>query len=298
MNADIILGTDPDTDRIGMIDKEGDQYTFLNGNQLGTILIEYVLSSLKEADRLPENPLVVKTIVTTDLQADVAKHYGAHCEETLTGFKWICDLIEKYETGLKKPYRKYICGGEESYGFLAGSFVRDKDAVSACAIACEMMAYYKSKLTASQVLDGIYRRHGLYLESLYTITLPGMEGGKKIKSMMDGFRSNPPKQLAGINVKFMKDIGKSQTYKLDESGINLCNTIDLPTSNVLQFILEDGTKVSARLSGTEPKIKFYFSVKRDIKADISDIDLVACKLEAETQISKLEKAFTDLAQET
>ena len=119
LGADIVLGTDPDTDRIGMIVKEGESYTFLNGNQLGTILIEYMLSSLKEKGELGENPLVIKTIVTTDLQDDVAKYYGAHCEETLTGFKWICDLIEKYETGEKKPYRNYICGGEESYGFFS-----------------------------------------------------------------------------------------------------------------------------------------------------------------------------------
>ncbi len=297
LGADIVLGTDPDTDRIGMIVKEGESYTFLNGNQLGTILIEYMLSSLKEKGELGENPLVIKTIVTTDLQDDVAKYHGAHCEETLTGFKWICDLIEKYEIGEKKPYRNYICGGEESYGFLAGSFVRDKDAVSACAIACEMIAYYKSKnLTASEVLDSIYRRHGLYLESLYTITLPGMEGGMKIKAMMDSFRANPPKQLAGIRVEMIKDIQKSQITKLHENDSELVGTIDLPASNVLQFILEDGTKVSARPSGTEPKIKFYFSVKKNISPDISDADLALKKDEAAQQISDLEKAFTDLAQ--
>ena len=164
LNADLVLGTDPDTDRIGMIVKENNDYVFLNGNQLGTLLIDYVLSSMKENGTLGDNPLVIKTIVTTDLQIDVAKEYGADCEETLTGFKWICDRIEKYETGQIKPYKRYICGGEESFGFLGGSFVRDKDAVSACAIACEMMAYYKSKgLTATDVLDSIYRKHGFYL---------------------------------------------------------------------------------------------------------------------------------------
>ena len=150
--------------------------------------------------------------------------------------------------------------------------------MSACAIASEMIAYYKSKnLTASEVLDSIYRRHGLYLESLYTITLPGMEGGMKIKAMMDNFRAHPPKQLAGIKVEMIKDIQKSQIIKLHENDSELVGGIDLPTSNVLQFILEDGTKVSARPSGTEPKIKFYFSVKKNISPDISDADLALKK---------------------
>src|SRR5262249_53479926 len=163
------------------------------------------LSALKEEHRLPAHPLVIKTVVTTELQRKIAEHYGAACEDTLTGFKWICALIEDYETGRRQPYQQYVCGGEESFGFMAGLFVRDKDGVSSCCIAAEAFAVYKAKgLTATQVLDQIYRRHGAYHEVLHTETLPGKEGADRIKSIMAGLRRALPREVAGIPVATVK----------------------------------------------------------------------------------------------
>ena len=293
--ADLVMATDPDTDRIGIVVKEGEDYTILNGNQIGCLLVDYVLNAKKEAGTLPDNPLVIKTIVTTDLQEKIARQYGADCEETLTGFKWICQLIEDIEQGVVKPYREYVCGGEESYGFLAGSFVRDKDAVSACCIAAEMVSYFKSKgLTCSQVLDQIYRRHGVYLESLKTVTLPGMEGAEKIKAMMEDLRSKPPTELDGISVKSMRDLGSSQEYALSSGQFQPSSAIPLPSSNVLQFILEDGSKISARPSGTEPKIKFYFSVTKAVTETASDDELQIAKDFCAQRISQLESTFDSM----
>ena len=293
LNADLVLATDPDADRIGMAVLENGEYKFFNGNQIGSLLVDYVLRAMQESNSLPENPLVIKTIVTTDLQTKIAAHYGAHCDETLTGFKWICQLIEDYETGARTPKRNYVCGGEESYGFLAGSFVRDKDAVIACAIAAEMVAVYKSEgFVLSDVLDQIYRRHGVYLEDLYTLTLPGMAGAEKIKLMMDRLRKDPPKEIAGIKVEKMRDLSNCKEYILGQDGYKEGDTIPLPSSNVLQFLLSDGTKVSTRPSGTEPKIKFYFSVTRPCSKDTGQEKLNALKSECHTQIEALRDAFT------
>lgn len=260
VSADLVLATDPDSDRLGIVVRENDRYLFLNGNQIGCLLTEYYLSGMTEAGRLPANPLVVKTIVTTELQRKIAEHYGAACEETLTGFKWICGLVEEYETGKRKPYKQYICGGEESYGFLAGLFVRDKDGVSAACIAAEAFAYFKSKgLTATAVLDQIFRRHGVYHELLHTETLPGREGAAMIQGIMRRLRQSFPREIAGIAVKIVKDLQNSQTFTAKQGGFAESGAIPLPTSDVLQFILEDETVVSVRPSGTEPKIKFYIS---------------------------------------
>jgi phosphoglucomutase len=243
--ADLVLATDPDADRVGIIVREGDSYTTLNGNQIGSLLIDYVLSGLKGAKRLPDNPLVIKTIVTTDLQNDIAAAYGAACEETLTGFKWICGLIEEYESGQRKPYKQYVCGGEESYGFLADHFVRDKDGVAACCIAAEMVAHYKSLgKTLSDVLDELYTRHGLYQESLFTITMPGMDGAAAIKTMMQRLRQDPPKAIEGISVDIMRDFELRQESRREGSTFKHSGALPLPKSDVLQFILQDGTKVS------------------------------------------------------
>lgn len=294
--ADLVLGTDPDTDRIGIIVREKDNFVFFNGNQIGCLLIDFFLSGMKDAARMPKSPLVIKTIVTTDLQADIAAQYGAECEETLTGFKWICGLIEEYETGVRKPYKQYVCGGEESYGFLADSFVRDKDAVSACCIAAEMVAYYKSKgLTCSEVLEQIFQKHGLYQESLFTITLPGRDGVEAIKRMMGGLRANPPKTIDGISVKKLRDFETTQEYELAASGLNPAGRLTLPKSDVLQFILADGTKVSVRPSGTEPKIKFYVSVK-DLAAKGAAVDRVrTLQKSAIERLKRIEQEFVKLA---
>lgn len=292
LKADLVLGTDPDSDRIGIVVREGGEYRIFNGNQIGSLLIDFYLSGMKDSGRMPKNPLVIKTVVTTDQQEKIAHFYGAACEETLTGFKWICQLIDDIETGKNTPYRQYVCGGEESYGFLAGSFVRDKDAVSACCIAAEMVAYYKAKgKTLSQVLDEIFLRHGAYLESLATFTLPGMDGAARIASIMNKLRANPPKELAGSTVEKFKDLENRQ--ELDLRTMKKAD-IPLPSSNVLQFILSDGSKVSARPSGTEPKIKFYFSVFQDLPSDAPAEELAAAKARCAKRIGELEQAFKAL----
>lgn len=267
VKADLILATDPDSDRIGIVVREGDNLTTFNGNQIGCLLTEYVMSATASAGKMPNSPLVIKTIVTTDLQRDIATHYGAHCDETLTGFKWICDQVEQYESGKLKPYRQYVCGGEESYGFLAGRFVRDKDAVAACAIAAEMTAWYKSQgLSLSQVLDSIFLRHGVYQEDLFTITLPGMAGQEKIAKIMEKFRSDPPRAILGTPVNRIRDYEQSQEFGVEGPNFSDTHKLPFPQSNVLQFILSDGSKISVRPSGTEPKIKFYVSVKNPVSS--------------------------------
>jgi len=292
LGADLVLGTDPDSDRIGIVVREGSEYRIFNGNQIGSLLIDFYLSGLKAAGRMPAQPLVIKTVVTTDQQEKIARHYGALCEETLTGFKWICQLIDDIETGKNLPYRQYVCGGEESYGFLAGSFVRDKDAVSACCVAAEMVAYYKAQgKTLSMVLDEIYFRHGAYLESLATFTLPGMDGAARIVTIMEQLRRDPPQQIAGSQVEKLRDLLKGQELNLHSK---VTTPIPLPSSNVLQFILSDGSKVSARPSGTEPKIKFYFSVNRELPTNARQNELELAKASCAKRIAELEQAFKAL----
>lgn len=293
--ADLIIATDPDCDRIGFVVRDGDQYFMPNGNQIGVLLIEYVLSSLKETGKLPSNPLVIKTIVTTDLQKDIAKHYGASCDETLTGFKWICQLIEDYESGKKKPYRKYICGGEESYGFLADSFVRDKDGVIGSSLTAEMVAWYKSKgLSLSKVLDECFSRHGVYQESLYNLTLPGKDGAETIKRMMTRMRESPPTKIDGVPVRNLRDFQLRHEFQSTPEGFKKVNDLALPRSDVLQFMLEDGTKVSVRPSGTEPKIKFYVSVREPQKG-LSGSELSGAKERCLARVKRIEETFLDLA---
>ena len=295
-DADLVLGTDPDTDRIGIVVREGNDYVIFNGNQIGCLLTEFVLEGMTQANRMPPNPLVIKTVVTTDLQADIAKHYGAACEETLTGFKWICERIEAYESGALKPKKSYVCGGEESYGFLMDHFVRDKDAVAACCIAAEMVAWYKSQgLSMSQVLDHLFIRHGLYQESLHTITLPGQTGEARIKAMMAGLRQDPPLKLAGCNVKIIRDYEESRELAVTGSSLMQTAKLTLPKSDVLQFELDDGSKVSVRPSGTEPKIKFYVSVRDARAKGCAASELPAIKKAAQDRVNDIQKTFVDLA---
>jgi len=295
VNADLILATDPDCDRIGLEIRTGDRYFRPNGNQIGTLLNHYVLEKLSELGLLPERALVVKTIVTTDLQNDIAQEFGAECEETLTGFKWICQLIEDYESGVLKPHRRFVCGGEESYGFLADTFVRDKDGVIACCIAAQMVLDQKVKGTdAERDLDKMFRKHGVYYETLKDLNLPGKDGSESIQKMMAKLRKDPPLELDGIPVTRMKDYQTSQQFQLRGRQWELSGDLRLPSSNVLQFILADGTKVTVRPSGTEPKIKFYVSVK-NVNA-IGVVDLSQIKSECEHRAIRIENYFVDMAQ--
>jgi len=265
IDADILLGTDPDADRvgIGIKDKKG-EWILMNGNQTAVLAFNYIIEGRKAKGIAESNDMVVKTIVTTDLIDEIARRQGIKCYNTLTGFKWIAELIKE-----KEATENYVIGGEESYGLLIGSRLRDKDAVSAVALLCEMAAYEKNqgKSLYDKLID-IYVQYGYYKESLISITKKGMNGQKEIAEMMSVYRKDPPSSINGSPVVQLLD------YELN-TGQNLLTgeswTILLPQSNVLQFVLEDGSKISARPSGTEPKIKFYFSVNTAL-ASAADFD--------------------------
>ncbi|MDY6968476.1 MAG: phospho-sugar mutase [Spirochaetota bacterium] len=281
IDADIIMATDPDADRmgIGFKDKDGN-YQLINGNQIGTMLEYYILTRLQEENRLPLNGVIIKTIVTTDLQEDIAKSFNCHIENVLTGFKWIAMKMKEYDDS--GDFR-FIFGGEESYGYLPVDFVRDKDAISACYFFAEMTDWlYERGNTLNDFLNEIYSKYMLYLEDLHSLTLKGIEGIEQIKSIMKGFRNNHPKEFAGINVLKIADI---QELKLIDIQNGKEESIEgLPKSNVLQFFLTDGSKLTMRPSGTEPKIKFYFSVCETIKPE--DAEKVKLQLKKRITILK------------
>src|SRR5690606_12830314 len=250
LDADILAGTDPDADRvgIGVKDHKGN-WMLLNGNQTAVLAFNYMIESRKAKGLSTPNDMVVKTIVTTELIDDIARANNIHCYNVLTGFKWIAELIRQ-----KEHAENYIIGGEESFGLMIGDQIRDKDAVTAVAILCEMAAVEKDKgRTLFEKLLDIYIQYGFYKERLVSITRKGMNGQKEIAEMMEKFRKNPPKSLNGSTVVSLLDYDSGEEKNL-LSGEK--KKIDLPRSNVLQFLLEDGSKISARPSGTEPKIKF------------------------------------------
>lgn len=250
--AELLLGTDPDCDRVGAVVKDGSgRYVVLTGNQTGAIMAEYLLESHVRRGTLPPNPVVIKTIVTSELGAEVARHYGAEVLNTLTGFKYIGEWMTRFErTGGKS----FVFGYEESYGYLAGTYARDKDAVVASLLIAEAALYYKRQgLTLFDVLQRLYQRHGHYLEALESRTLKGKDGLEKMRAMMEDWRSHSPSSLAGI------DVVRRLDYMEDVHG--------LPAENVMKYVLADGSWVCLRPSGTEPKIKMYFAVQG---ADASD----------------------------
>jgi phosphoglucomutase len=254
IDADILLGTDPDADRVGIAVKDNDgNWILMNGNQTAVLAFNYMIEARKAKGISQPNDMVIKTIVTTDMINRFAAANGVACYDVLTGFKYISEMIRE-----KEGVENYIVGGEESFGLMIGDQVRDKDAVSAVALLCEMAAYEKDKgRSLYQKLVDLYVEYGCFQEHLISITKKGMNGQKEIAEMMESYRNNPPKVLAGVSVEKLLDIdkGDGRNIKTGESF-----KLDLPKSNVLQFLLEDGSKVSARPSGTEPKIKFYFSV--------------------------------------
>ena len=252
--ADLVMATDPDADRVGIaVRNHKGELEILNGNQAAALLINYLLSQWKQRDKLTGNEYIVKTIVTSELLADIAEAYGVDHYDTLTGFKYIADKIKQLE-GTKT----FIAGGEESYGYLAGDFVRDKDAVISCVLLAETTAFAKDqgKSLFDQLID-IYTEHGFFKERLLSIVRQGKEGEEAIRHMMDQFRNNPPDTINGQDLMLIHDYNKQKTLDLIS---HLRYKINLPKANVLQFLLKDGSKISMRPSGTEPKIKFYFSV--------------------------------------
>ena len=257
MDADLLLGTDPDSDRVGVAVKNDEgNYIVLTGNQTGAILLHYLLTQKKAKGLLPANGIVLKTIVTSEIGRAIAESFGIPTEDTLTGFKFIGEKIHHYE---QDHSHTFLFGYEESYGYLIGDFVRDKDAVQACLLAAEAAAYYKLQgKTLYDALQDIYKAYGYYLEGLESLTLKGIQGSEKIKMIMDTFRSHAPEAVAGTSVKVVEDYqsGVRHDREADKMG-----AINLPSSNVLKYILSDGSWFCLRPSGTEPKIKFYFGVK-------------------------------------
>jgi phosphoglucomutase len=259
IGAELVLACDPDGDRYAAAVPNGSgEFELLNGNQTGSLLTYYLLSRWKEAGKLDGNQFIVNTIVTTELIDEIAKGFDVTCFSVLTGFKNIASIILELE-----GKKKFICGGEESYGYLVGDFVRDKDGVSACAMVAEMIAYYKTQgKTVFDVLAEIYSQYGFYKESLISVTKKGKDGAEQIQALMDGFRTNPPTEMNGIPVQRIVDVKESTTTYVKTGKTE---KLDMDKSNVMQFYLEDGSKISARPSGTEPKIKYYFSVNRTLE---------------------------------
>ncbi len=252
--ADLVLATDPDADRVGIAVRNlKGEMILLNGNMTGSLLVHYLLSQWKALNKLDGKQFVVKTIVTTELIKRMADAYQVPCYDVLTGFKYIAEKIKENE-----GKASFIGGGEESYGYLAGDFVRDKDAVIACCLIAEMTAFYANQgKSLYQMLLEIYHEYGFYKEDLLSLTKQGKSGAEEIAAMMVNYRNNPPKEIGGQKVVLMKDIQAGIAYHLDKGTQE---TIALPKSNVLQFFTADGSKITVRPSGTEPKIKFYFGV--------------------------------------
>lgn len=270
-HADLIMATDPDADRVGIgIQDNHGNYVLMNGNQTGAMIFYYILSAWKEQNLFKGNEYIVSTIVTTDLNERIAEHFGVKFYATLTGFKHIANVIRE-----KEGVEHFICGGEESYGYMVGDYARDKDGVASCAVLAEMTAWAKNRgITLFDLLIEIYQELGFYKESMTPLVRKGRSGAAEINQMMVDFRDNPPASIDG------SPIVKTIDYQNDNTG--------LPTSNVLQFLTEDGTKLSVRPSGTEPKIKFYISVKADL-ATKEAFDTVNQQLEE--KIGRINKEF-------
>lgn len=257
-DAQIIIGTDPDCDRVGAVVKDGSgQYIVLTGNQIGALLVNYILEGLKEKNRLPQNGVIIKTIVTSEMGANIAKCYGIDTLNVLTGFKYIGEKIKEFEETKEKSF---LFGYEESYGYLAGTYARDKDAVVASMLICEMAAYYYSKgMGLYDALVELYHKHGYFLEDLRSITLAGKEGLEKIQYIMEYFRNNTLDSIANKRVLYVEDYQTQKRNYINKS--KAIEDIELPKSNVIKFILEDGTWICLRPSGTEPKLKIYCGVR-------------------------------------
>jgi phosphoglucomutase len=272
VNAELVMATDPDADRLGIAVKDTKgEFVLLNGNQTCAILIYYTLSQYKARGKYKGNEYIIKTIVTSDLLERIAEGYEVEYYNVLTGFKFFAELIRNLE-----GEKKYIGGGEESYGYLPGDYVRDKDSVGSCALVAEAAAWAKENgMTLYEMLIDMYLKFGLYREKLVNIVRKGKEGADEIRAMMKVYRSNPPKEINGSIVVKINDYELLKSHDL----VNGKTTdIDLTKSDVLQFFLADGSKISVRPSGTEPKIKFYFSVNTKL-ASASKYDETAKELD-------------------
>jgi phosphoglucomutase len=282
-NADIVIGTDPDGDRLGIAVRNLDgEIQLLNGNQTNTILTYYILEQWRKLGKITGKEFIGSTIVTSDIFYDIAEKFGIECKVGLTGFKWIGKMIREAE-----GQQKFVCGGEESFGFMTGDFVRDKDSCGSILLAAEIAAWCKANgKTMYQYMIEIYQDLGMYYEGLINVVRKGKSGAEEIEKMMKDFRENPPKEIAGSAIKLIKDF-KEQTC-LDLSTNKKSVMDEIPKSNVLIYYTEDGTKVCIRPSGTEPKIKFYISVKDTVS---SERDFVHKLFVLNQKIEKIKEDF-------
>lgn len=281
-NGDIVIGTDPDGDRLGIAVRnlKGD-LQLLNGNQCNTILTYYILDQWKKAGKITGKEFIGSTIVTSDIFFDIAEKFGVDCKVGLTGFKWIGKMIRDFE-----GEEKFICGGEESFGFMTGDFVRDKDSCGSILVACEIAALCKANGSSMyEYMIDIYKELGLYYEGLINVVKKGRSGAEEIEQMMKDFRENPPKEIAGSLVEDIKDFKEQTCYVVSKDKKTTMD--DIPKSNVLIYYTQDGTKICVRPSGTEPKIKFYVSVK----GEVND------KNEYESKISELQAKINQVKQD-
>lgn len=267
-NADLVMATDPDADRLGIAVPADGEWRLITGNQLGALLADYIFRSLKEQGNLPANPVFINTIVTSEFQNRIADYYGAESFRVLTGFKYIGEKIRQFEA---EGNHSYVFGGEESYGYLVGTEVRDKDAVSAASMAAEMTLWNRERgKTVMEHLEELWSRFGYWRESLISRNFEGQEGQAVMESLMASLRKNPPESIASISVTAVRDYQNGTTKQKPDD--NVTHNIHLPSSNVLQFVLEDGSLVTARPSGTEPKIKFYTSCRSESGDDYRKAD--------------------------
>lgn len=281
VEADLVVASDPDADRIGCVIRDNNgEYQLVNGNQIVMILLNYIMLRNRELGRLKGNEYVVKTIVTTETIKAIAENQNVKMYDCYTGFKWIASVIRDLE-----GTARYLGGGEESYGFLAEDFCRDKDSVSAISLMAEICAWAKDRgMDFNQMLQEIYLRNGYSHEEGISVVRPGKSGADEIQQMMRNFRANPHKQLAGSPVILVKDYAD---LNCTDTRTGAVSKMDFPTtSNVLQYFTEDGTKVSIRPSGTEPKIKFYIEV-HDKMSDLADYD--RCNRDAAAKIEQIKK---------
>ena len=268
VKPDLLLATDPDCDRVGIAVPDGDNYVLFSGNEVGALLFEYICKQRIAKGTMPENPIVVKTIVTTNIINAIAKDYGVEVIDVLTGFKFIGEQIGFLEE--KGEEKRYIFGFEESYGYLSGGYVRDKDAVNASMLICEMAAYYRTQgISLIQARENLYNKYGVYYHTLHSFTFEGESGMIKMNDIMSQLRNNHPKEIAGYKVISCSDYKLSITKDIATGSET---EIKLPKSNVLAFELEDNLKVVVRPSGTEPKIKTYYTAKAPTFDDAKEIE--------------------------
>lgn len=293
-DADIVLATDPDADRVGIAVKTSKgEYTLLNGNQVGALLAYYILSQLTILGRFPKNAAIVKTIVTTELIKAVADKYSCALVDVLTGFKYIGEQIRLWESSDAMEAKQFVFGTEESYGYLIGTHARDKDAIVTCCVISEMTLWAKTQdMNLVELLDKLFAELGLFLESQKSVTLKGLDGMSRIKRIMQSLEQNPPSEIMGKKVISVDNINKG--IRFDAICKKEIAKINLPKSNVMVFYLDDKSKIVARPSGTEPKIKYYFFIEDRQSLPVKSADLPARKKALADKMEAIKKAFSDI----